>query len=173
MENGPTRTQQFLARGTPNGSISIGKRASDALPRSGHEMSSNISDPHDFLIRGKFDCEHAEKLIAVGFPGVAPVLPHMLEWIQDMNWPVARVVAPFLVSIGEPIVPEIWKVLDGDDLVWKYWCIEVLIGELPHQQASCFRNELERLAKNPTDAERVEELDEQARDVLCRLDAGQ
>ena len=130
-----------------------------------------MSESLECLIRGKFDSENANRLIALGYPTVAPVLPHMVEWIQDMNWPVAKLVAPFLGSLGAPILPEIRKVLDGDDLIWKYWVISELIGRLPVELAKEFRADLERLAFSPTDEERLEELDQQAKNELERLNA--
>lgn len=129
-----------------------------------------MAKPHDFLIRHKSDEENARKLIAMGYPAVAPVLSHMMEWIQDMNWPVARTVAPFLASIGEPILDEVRKVFETDDLTWQYWCITEIIEKLPPQIAQQFRSELERLVHTPTSAEQREELDQVARDALERLE---
>jgi hypothetical protein len=40
----------------------------------------------------------AQAAIDIGYPGVAPILPQLLEWLQDYNWPVAHMLAPFLAS---------------------------------------------------------------------------
>ena len=82
-------------------------------------------DPRELLPRSTRDREAARAVIALGYPAVAPVLPDLLEWLQDYNWPVARPIGEFLASIPEPMVPHIRAVLDGNDLIWKYWCIEV------------------------------------------------
>ena len=120
-------------------------------------------------IRDKFDVETAERLVALGYPAVAPALPALLEWIQDMNWPVASTLAPFLAAIGRPLVPELWRVLHSNDLVWKYWCISCVIAEMPLDVAIEFEPELQRLARSPTPPERAEGLAEVARDALARL----
>lgn len=126
-------------------------------------------DPDKNLITSKFDIDRAERLIAMG-PSVAPYIPHMMEWIKDMNWPVANRLFPFLASLGAAVVPEIQRVLSGDDLIWKYWCI-TLIGELPSESAEFFRTELERLVNMATDLEKREELDEVAVAALAKLNA--
>lgn len=127
-----------------------------------------MSNPDDLMIRSKFDLDRADRLIAMGYPRVAEYIPNMLEWIQDMNWPVAKKLAPFLASLGEPVLPEIRKVLAGDDMIWKYWCIG-LLGEMDIRCAETFRQELERLASSPTESEHREELDEQAAWVLEKM----
>ena len=136
----------------------------DGLPTPLASLTAGTLD-EDLLIRSKHDLDRADRLIKMGYPRVAPYIPNMLEWIQDMNWPVAMKLAPFLASLGQAVVPEIRKVLDGHDMVWKYWCIG-LIGEMDTQSFESFRAELERLATDPTDSERLEELNEQAIDVL-------
>jgi Domain of unknown function (DUF5071) len=126
--------------------------------------------PRDDLVpSSKFDIEAAERAVARGWPDVEPVLPRLLEWLQDGNWPVARVLAPFLAGIGDPLVPYLRPILAGDDLIWKYWIIQGIIGEAPLSVVEAFRPDLERLANDPTPSEREEELPEVASAVLGRL----
>ncbi len=117
-------------------------------------------------IKDKHDLATAEYLVELGYPAVAEALPDMLSWIQDANWPVAGVVAPFLASIGEPLSDELWKVLRSDDLLWKYWCIQLVIGRMPRDAARAFVPELQRLANSPLPEEKREELHEVAADAL-------
>jgi Domain of unknown function (DUF5071) len=124
------------------------------------------------LPRHKCDCERAQAIIALGYPAVAPVLRDLLEWLQDCNWPVSHSIAPFLASVGEPVVPLIREVFRGNDDIWKYWCIERLIMGFPRTLAEEFRPELQRFAFHPTKQERSEELDERARAALEWLDGG-
>ena len=122
------------------------------------------------LPRHKGDCERAQAIIALGYPAVAPVLRDLLEWLQDCNWPVSNSIAPFLASLGEPVVPLIREVLQGNDDIWKYWCIDRIVLKLPGAIAAQLRPELHRLAFNPTKGEREQEVDERARAVLEWLD---
>lgn len=120
----------------------------------------------DLVPTSKHDLARAQAAVEAGYPAVAPILDELIEWLQDHNWPVARVLAPFLASIGEPLVPHIWRVLGTDDDVWKYWVIGILIRALPEDAAGEFRSELNRLCYHPQPHERREELDAQARLVL-------
>ena len=121
---------------------------------------------NDIKIRSKSDIEHVSQIIELGFPSVEPLLPHLFEWIQDMNWPVAKRVAPFLVSIGRPMFPALNDILAGADLSWQYWCISDVIGKLPKELASDYRTLLERIAYSPTDLEKHHELSVVALDAV-------
>ena len=79
-------------------------------------------------IRDKKDIENAEAIFALGYPAVAPLIPHLFIWIQDMNWPVAKRVAPFLTSIGRPIFPELNRVLATDALKGFGWYSNTNMG---------------------------------------------
>jgi len=126
-------------------------------------------DLGELVPRHKADLESARAAVAAGYPAVEPVLEALLHWLQDANWPVAHELIPFLSSIGAPLVPHIERVLRSDDLTWKYWVIGLLIPSLPAHAAAVFRPELERLCARPEAAERVEGLDQQAREVLDRF----
>ncbi|ETT49783.1 DUF5071 domain-containing protein [Paenibacillus sp. FSL P4-0338] len=52
----------------------------------------------------------AEVIVKLGYPRVKPILPGLLEWIQDMNWPGSRRIAPFLREVGDPLIPYIQEV---------------------------------------------------------------
>ena len=116
----------------------------------------------------KHDIKTAEAAIKAGYPAVEPVLPELLEWMQDLNWPVAKVLAPFLASIGRPLVPHLEKIFATDDETWKYWIINDIISE-SEELAAALRNELERIAYAPTEIELEEEINEDARAVLKKF----
>jgi hypothetical protein len=122
-------------------------------------------DPDGFVPRDKHDHESANRAIAAGYPAVEPVLWDLLEWIQDMNWPVAQDLAPFLASIGKPLIPHIKKAFETEDHIWKYWIMQEVFLESP-EVAADFRDELRRIAYNPTESEITEELPEDALHVL-------
>ena len=90
--------------------------------------------------KDKLDLDTARAAVEAGYPLIAPILPDLLQWLQDCNWPVAHVLAPFLASIGEPLVPHVANVMEGDDYVWKYWMIGAIMRHSP-VVARSFRNE--------------------------------
>jgi hypothetical protein len=128
-------------------------------------------NPRALLPRHKSDADRVRAVVALGYPGVAPVLPDLLVWLQDANWPISRAVARFLVSVGEPVFASVRDVFAGTDGIWKYWCIELFVRALPRPLAASFRPDLQRLAYHPTAADRSEEVDERARAALAWLDA--
>jgi hypothetical protein len=117
------------------------------------------------LPRSKFDMAAARALADIGYPAIAPLLPRLLEWVQDENWPVAMTLLPFLQTIGLPLAPHLRLILKTDDEPWKGIVIRNLVAPTsPLRDA--LRDELERLAFHPTPGEREEALDEEARSVL-------
>lgn len=126
------------------------------------------NDLGSLIPRDKFDIERAEAVVEAGYPAVAPILPELFEWIRDCNWPVARIIAPFLSTIGVPLIPHIRKVLETDDEVWKYWVLSYLIEDTP-ELATALRDKLEAYAFRPTPAEVAEGLSEKANRILGGL----
>jgi hypothetical protein len=122
----------------------------------------------DWVPKHKSDIERAERCIALGYPAVAPIIPDLLEWMQDYNWPVAQVLAPFLATIGEPLLTEIRRILATDDDVWKYWILIRIVATSP-ALAEQLRPELSRLAQFPTRTEMEEELHIHAQEILENL----
>ena len=123
------------------------------------------------LPKDKLDVDAVRRLSAKGYPAIEPILPALLEWMQDLNWPVAQALHPFLVSLGEPLAPHIRSILRTDDDIWKYWVLICVVAESP-SLLSALKLELEHLAEKPTDGEREELIDELARNMLRRLDNG-
>ena len=119
----------------------------------------------------KRDVDAVDRLSAHGYPAVEPLVPTLLEWMQDLNWPVAQALHPFLAKLGEPLAPHIRSILRTDDDVWKYWVLICVVAESPALLLA-LKPELEVLAERPTDGERDELVDELARNMLLRLDRG-
>ncbi|HSH04192.1 MAG TPA: DUF5071 domain-containing protein [Anaerolineae bacterium] len=123
----------------------------------------------DCVPRDKHDLARAERAVAVGWPGVRPIVPALLEWVQDINWPVAcLVLAPFLASLGGRIEEEVRVVLATDD-VWKYWVISEVVGKWPREEIEPLAPVLVRIATRPTKGEKFEEVDLVAKEVLAYI----
>jgi Domain of unknown function (DUF5071) len=122
--------------------------------------------PTLFVPTNKSDLNAAHNAHALGYPAVMPILPELLRWLQDMNWPVAGTIAALVAPIGAPLAPHVRQILNSGDEVWKYWIIGRVIGENAELFAF-FKSDLERIATAPTEAEHRDEVDEQAREVLA------
>ena len=112
----------------------------------------------------KADVETAEKLRSYSYAEVKPIIRQLLCWLQDMNWPVSRPMANYLLQFTEEISPELVNILQGDDVMWKYWIIDVF-GSTTTNAAVI--KEMERIAYNPTSNDVDAGVDEIAREVLA------
>jgi hypothetical protein len=115
--------------------------------------------------RDKSDVEVAREVTEHGFVELEPILPALLEWTQDRNWPVARVLCPFFSSVGAPLAPYLRRVFESSDASWKY---EVIVSVVAPSLELCsaLSNDLRRMALNPTAAEEKEEVNLAASEAL-------
>ncbi|WP_458413260.1 DUF5071 domain-containing protein [Schinkia sp. CFF1] len=123
---------------------------------------------YEILPKDKFDIESVEKIRGLSREDIIPLLPNLLEWIQDMNWVIAPKVAELLLDFPNGIISLIRSVFETEDNVWKYWCLEVLVKYLPESKMA-LRNDLIRLAKTPSEEEKLEEVDVMAKEILEQL----
>ena len=119
-------------------------------------------DITNLIPKHKLDIETAEKLMGKSYEQVKPIVPELMEWIQDMNWPVAKKVAEYLVTISDNLTSHILDILNGEDEEWKYWCIGVFYIYSDETKHLKVRKVLERIAKHPTDTEKESEVHFQA-----------
>ena len=128
------------------------------------EVTSQIVS---FVPMDKHDHEAARRAIKAGYPAVESVLPNLLEWLQDMNWPVAQTLAPFLASVGKPLIPHLRKIFETDDEIWKAWILSQIIEDSP-LLALEFREYIEKLASDKSNNEDAEWLRENANEILIK-----
>lgn len=114
----------------------------------------------------KSDLASCKNLSTASDEEVVTKIPELLEWLQDMNWPVAPLVCERLKSIGDPLIVPLRKVLTGSDACWKYWIITCLLREAPNETVFSLREALETLANHPSSSEEAEGVHLEAREVL-------
>ncbi|SMO93232.1 protein of unknown function [Chryseobacterium rhizoplanae] len=124
-------------------------------------MMKNI---RDLIPKNKGDLSTAEKLTNYSYEELKEIIPNLLEWLQDMNWPVAKPVSEYLESINDKITTELLSIIKrNDDEVWKYWIITIF-G--PITQSPIIKNEIIRIATSPKKNEIIEEVDEVAKGIV-------
>lgn len=109
--------------------------------------------------KDKFDFETVEKLKNYSFDEIKPIIPNLLEWLQDGNWPISKPVGELLLPFTEKISPEIAQILQGHDSVWKYWILQTF-GKISDNEL--VQSEIERILKSPTKDEIAEGIFEMA-----------
>ena len=105
-----------------------------------------------------------------GYPAIASILDALVDWTADSNWPVARPLAEYLITLGEPLIGPLSRVLQGSDGSRKYHVINLVVSPLPFDVLRRLEPDLRRLAEQPTADERREKADEAAREALRPLD---
>lgn len=120
----------------------------------------------DLLPRHKSDNARVEMIKKMERDKIIPLLPSLIEWVQDMNWPVAPSVLELLLTFPEEIVPHVQEVLSSDDDNWKWFILNYLVIELPVESRVQFKDYLTRVAETPTQNELAEEMNEIAKEIL-------
>ncbi len=116
--------------------------------------------------KDKSDSEAVARLKAASEERVAPLVPTLLEWLQDINWPVARPIAEVLREHPTELVEPIRAVLNGDDDIWKFWVLAEVVLPGEGELRLALESEVLRIVNHPTPGEVDEEVHLIARDVL-------
>jgi hypothetical protein len=103
----------------------------------------------------------------LGLPAITPILPQLLQWVQDINWPVASGICALLRPSGPEIAPHLQAIFRSNDAVWSYCVIVNIVSHLPHETWVLIADDIHRIATNPTPAERADEVDLVARTALA------
>jgi hypothetical protein len=113
----------------------------------------------EYLPTSKYDLDCIQRLSQLDPSQRNILLPQLLTWIQDINWPNAGEITPFLIAGGQEIIPEIAWVLNGQDDIWKGNCIRRILPYLSSKLVFPLLPILKRIAENPTENEKAEETD--------------
>jgi hypothetical protein len=116
--------------------------------------------------KDKFDIETADKLSKYSYDEIKPIVPELLTWIQDMNWPVARPVSEYLQVISDHLTEDIIEILRGPDDVWKYWSLHVFGLWTTKPLDNRIIQELKRIIANPTKGEIEDGVQEVAQKII-------
>lgn len=64
----------------------------------------------ELLPKDKHDHEAIERLHKFPIQELLPLLPELLEWVADINWPIARDAIDLVLTVPEHIVEPIRKI---------------------------------------------------------------
>ncbi|MFB6457107.1 DUF5071 domain-containing protein [Chitinophaga sp. Hz27] len=120
-------------------------------------------DIRELIPKHKDDQEVIEALKKLSFEEIKPIVPDLLTWLQDINWPIAARIAEVLKPFSDRLVPDILTVLKTNDGIWKLWILTNLVRSTKDET---LLKELERIAKHPTKDEIEEEVNVEAIAIL-------
>ncbi|MDQ0891389.1 hypothetical protein QFZ81_006477 [Paenibacillus sp. V4I9] len=119
-----------------------------------------------YLPRDKHDFERVNQLRNLDDSILIAIIPNLVEWLQDINWPISSEVAKLLLKHPEETIPHIKDVLITNDDIWKEWSLRYFVKELPIHLIQEFKTDLIRIANTPTKGELLEEVNETALMIL-------
>lgn len=122
----------------------------------------------ELLPKNKFDHSNLQVIRKLPDEELAGIIYELYGWIEDYNWPIAEEVRQILVERQNLVFPYISEVLNGDNYMWKYWTLELLIPYLRREYQEALRGDIERIAVQAVADEDAEALAEQAQDCLAR-----
>ena len=114
----------------------------------------------------KSDIQFITELSKYNIKEVKEIVPELLTWLQDYNWPPAEHVGNYLSKFTNEIDEQIISILKGNDDIWKYWVISTLVlhsDVIPNEH---ILEEVKRIADTPTLSEKEEEVDEIAQEAI-------
>ncbi|WP_408894396.1 DUF5071 domain-containing protein [Paenibacillus taichungensis] len=125
-----------------------------------------MKDLSELLPRDKHDFERVSNLKNINKKDLIKLIPELLEWLQDINWPIAVEITKLLLSVPQETIPYVRKVLEGGDDIWKEWCLRYFVMELTEDLRQILQDELVRIAYKPSKGEQLEEVHITAREIL-------
>jgi hypothetical protein len=121
------------------------------------------------LPSSKSDDEAVKCLHQLSEAELRPLLPKLMEWLQDINWPVSGPVWDFLEPRVAMLEPAIVEVLLGNDDIWKCNLLRLVQHAALPALSPLMRELTERIARSPTTSEHENDTDEAARDLLAHF----
>ena len=110
----------------------------------------------DLIPKDKHDISSINELMSLNDEEIDEIIPDLLEWIQDMNWPVSSHIINVLASHRKAVeryLPTLLKPEQKDE-EWKRNIIQYLLCEwVSFSEDECIKNEIIRIAVEPTDSE--------------------
>ncbi|WP_245208284.1 DUF5071 domain-containing protein [Bacteroides faecium] len=119
-------------------------------------LSMNLQE---LIPENKFDIEAVRRLSENNTGQIASIALPLLEWIADMNWPVASELIHVLPRFHKELLPSIRCILidQKKDLIWKYWIITRLLIQFPKESQLELLPIIERLAElTPKNEDEIE-----------------
>jgi len=136
--------------------------------RKGAKWGKCIKMCINLIPKHKSDYSTLDKLKEIDTNEAKPILGALLEWLEDMNWPVAMKVFKILPRFHAELIPCIKEVFEIGNCVWTANIMSLLL-EFPADSVKPLYPEIIRIAKHPTEFELLCETYEFAIDVINKF----
>ncbi len=125
-------------------------------------------DNQDLIPKDKFDLDVTRRLSLATPEQVSVVATSLLEWIADINWPVALELIHILPQFYKELLPSIELILINpeNDTIWKYWIISQLLIQFPKESIINLLPIIQEYADSVPNNEDEDDLKKSALDFL-------
>ncbi len=116
-------------------------------------------DNRVFIPKDKFDVAAVERLALACSEQISGIERLLLEWIADINWPVAKELIKILPKFHKELLPFIAVILDKqeEDIYLKISIIEYLLPRFPNASLKELASQITRLVNiDPKDEDDLE-----------------
>lgn len=102
-----------------------------------------------FLPKDRHDTAGAERLLAFGYPALAPVLPHLFQWLNTSGSEVELVVRRFFAELGAPAATLVAAALEEPSKpALKHCLLRHVLPSWPREEVQALAPQLERLLQH-------------------------
>lgn len=118
-------------------------------------------DVKKLLPKNKHDDSNIDKLYNLTDDEIKPIIYELLEWLQDYNWPVSPKILNVLILRENLVFPYISLILNGNDIMWKYWIMFYLIPNFTEEHRQALKDDILKLIndiRTDEDTEMLREL---------------
>lgn len=116
----------------------------------------------ELVPKNKYDDSNIDKLYSLSDEEIQTIIYDLLEWLEDGNWPIAIKVLDVLLKREDLVFPYVTGILNGDNIMWKYWLINWLIPNFTLEHKEELRPFLANLTNIESDDEDLISLKESA-----------
>ena len=93
----------------------------------------------------KNDEEAIKRLMSASDDQVIENADQLLEWLQDINWPVFKGIVKRLSVLGNELVVPISNIMESDDSIWKANIVGHLIPSFSKESQKLYTTSLKKL----------------------------
>ncbi|WP_322905761.1 DUF5071 domain-containing protein [Paenibacillus sp. SGZ-1009] len=124
-------------------------------------------DAIDYIPQSKDDFNSIERLRQLRSEQIVPLIPQLLEWLQDQNWPIYNDIKSILIPQQLFLVKPLKQILHSNDSSWKYFILSDFLPCVDDEVLRQLQVELQMLAYSPLSIEdKLEEVDVCALELL-------
>jgi len=128
-----------------------------------------MSEISSFVPKNKSDYESIARLKTLKNEGIEQIADEILEWVQDINWPIASEICDLLIPLDTKIISGVRKILNTEDYDWIYNCLNYIVKFLSKDAILEIEEELMRIVLTPNNEEVEMELPELSKEILDSL----